>query len=78
MPYEGINSTFLVSDSKGNNYSFYLHSSCSERIFSSKLSIVFKVLMSKGAGNYYTLLDLMGYKFKNNGKKYNNNNKIKF
>ena len=78
LPYEGINSTFLVSDSKGNNYSFYLHSSCSERIFSSKLSIVFKVLMSKGAGNYYTLLDLMGYKFKNNGKKFNNNNKIKF
>ena len=75
-----INDYFIVSDSNEKEYSFRTSSSCVSSLFSSKYYFKFVVGMHErniGNNNYYALLYLMGYKFKDNENKLKNN-KIKF
>lgn len=75
-----ISDNFIVSDTNGNEYNFQTSSSCFSSFLSSKYYFNFVVGMHERNieyNNYYALLYLMGYKFKDNENKLKNN-KIKF
>lgn len=75
-----INDLFIVSDLNDNEYRFRTSSGCFSSFFSSKYYFNLVVGMHERNienNNYYALLNLMGYKFKDNENKLKNN-KIKF
>ena len=74
-----INDVFIVSDLEHNEYRFRVSSGCFSSLFSSKFYFNFVVGIRENYvenNNYYGLLNLMGYSFKDNNNSSQNSNII--